>query len=182
MVHGTKSQFAIFLEFRSADKEIAPLKERLQDLRAAREKAETEGRSEPEQKEISEQIQQIERKLSHMQEQASRKDREIPAPFRKQAEKLEHVSRRIHHIRKAAENLKAAELHDMAHDLVAKADAMERELQNAKQELMHSMSNGDQDHEPNKMAQQLQSENAQLRRELNELREAVQQLKNERER
>ncbi len=167
--------------FRPTENEIGQLKERLQDLRTACENAEKEGRSEPEQNEIRQQIQKLERKLNQLQEGTIRKDREIPAPFREQAEKLEHVSRRIHHMRTAAENLKAAELHEMAHDLMAKADAMEQESIAAKKELMKTMSSGGENHDSNKAVQQLRSENAQLKRELNELREAVQHLKKERE-
>jgi len=161
------------------DKEVAHLRERLEDLRAARVKAEQEDRSEAEQNELREQIQNIERKLHQVLEGRVRRDREVPPPFREQFEKLEHAARRIHHIRKAAENLKAAELHELARDLVAKAEAMENDVRTAKQELTHAMSGSDKQLESNEAVRQLKAENAKLRQELNELREAVQQLKQE---
>ena len=46
--------------------------------------------------------------------------------------RLEAAARRIHHIRLAAQNLKMAEVHDLAHQLMQKAEAMEREMQDEK--------------------------------------------------
>jgi uncharacterized coiled-coil DUF342 family protein len=51
------------------------------------------------------------------------------------AEKLESMARRMRHLQAAAENLKAAEMHDMAHEVMKKAEHLEHELGQAKREL-----------------------------------------------
>lgn len=157
----------------SENPDIAHLKERLQDLRAAREKAEAAKAPEQELHKLREQISGAERKLGELMKRHQKPD--LPPQHREQAEKLEQTSRRIRHVRMAAENLKAAEMHDMAHDLMNRADAMEKELQAAKEEFAQAMKA----HAPEKSEEihKLRNENEHLRAELNELRKAVEELR-----
>ncbi len=75
----------------------------------------------------------------------------------------------------AAENLKAAEMHDMAHELMNRAEVMEKELHAAKEELAHAIKA----HGPEKGEEihKLRNENELLRAELNELRKVVEELR-----
>ena len=160
-------------EHGSENPDIAHLKERLQDLREAREKAEAKKAPEQEIGELREQISGTERKLGELMKRHQKP--EIPPQHRERAEKLEQISRRIRHVRMAAENLKAAEMHDMAHELMNRAEMMEKELHAAKEEFAHSMKM----HEAEKgeEIQKLRNENEHLRTELNELRKAVEELR-----
>lgn len=96
---------------------------------------------------------------------------ELPPEYRPQAEKLEAVARRIHHIRVAAENLKLAEAHDLAHQLMEKAEGMERELQEGKQRLAAEMKKRQANNEGLEIVRDLRAENERLRSEINELRQ-----------
>ena len=148
-----------------------------QDLRAVREKAEAGKAPEQELNEIRVKISQTERKLAHLME-IPHSPQDIPPQFRAQAEKLELAARRLQHIRVAAENLKAAEMHDMAQDLMKKAEAMQHEMHAAKTELAKLMQNGKgKDQGQKGELQQLRSENEQLRREMKELQEVIGQLR-----
>ena len=160
-------------EHGSENPDIAHLKERLRDLRAAREKAEASKAPEQEIRELREQIGGTERKLGELMKRHHKP--EIPPQHREHAEKLEQTARRIKHVRMAAENLKAAEMHDMAHELMNRAEMMEKELHAAKEEFAHSMKM----HEAEKgeEIQKLRNENEHLRTELNELRKAVEELR-----
>ncbi len=153
------------------------LHERLQDLRAARKQAESRKSPEQELDEIREQISQAERKLAHFSEPQKPRQK-IPPQFQAQAEKLEQAARRLQHIRVAAENLKAAEMHDMAQELMKQAEGMEHEMQAAKMELAKMMHDGEgKDQKPKGELQQLRSENEELRREMKELKEVIGQLR-----
>ena len=157
--------------------DVIHLKQRLKELRAERERAEFGDAPEHEKNELREQIGQTERKLAQVLEHGHRG--EITPQFREQVEKLENAARRMQHIRVAAENLMAAEMPDMAHELMKKAEAMEHEIQSAKKELAMAMSEA-QEHRHDGGVEKLRSENDQLRRELNELREAVERLRSDR--
>lgn len=92
-----------------------------------------------------------------------------------QGGKLDAQVRRIHHLRVAAENLKQAEVHDLAHDLMEKANAMEREVRAARLRLAeetHRLRRPDQEmpSTPREAIRALQTDNERLRAELNELR------------
>lgn len=161
----------------SENPDIAHLKERLQDLRAAKEKAEAAKAPEQEIRELREQINGTERKLGELMRRHQKP--EIPPQHREHAEKLEHTARRIRHVRMAAENLKAAEMHDMAHELMNRAEAMEKELHAAKAEFAHAMKvRGS---ETGEEIHKLRNENEHLRAELNELRKAVEELQQTKE-
>ncbi len=163
----------------AGDPDSQHLKQLLQDLRAARKQAEARKAPEQELDEIREQISQTERKLAHLAE-PSHPRQKIPPKFRALAEKLELAARRLQHIRVAAENLKAAEMHDMAEELMKKAEAMEHEVHAAKSELAKAMQNSEaKDQEPKDELKQLRSENEQLRREMKELKEAIEQRQKE---
>lgn len=160
-----------------SDAESQYWEQRLEILRAARKKAEAGKASEQELNEIREQISQAERKLAYLSE-SSHPRQEIPPQFRARAEKLKHAARRLEHIRVAAENLKAAEMHDMAHELMKKAEAMEHEMHAAKMELAELIRDGERkDQEPKGELRKLRSENEQLRHEMKELREVIEQLR-----
>ncbi len=106
----------------------------------------------------------------------SLKDRlkaELPPEYRPQAERLEAVARRIHHIRVAAENLKLAEAHDLAHQLMEKAEVMERELQDGKRRLAAEMQKRQDVHDGPEIVRDLRAENERLRSEIKELRQKV---------
>jgi hypothetical protein len=57
----------------------------------------------------------------------------------KQAERLQRAAMRLNHLRVAAENLKAAEMHDMALELTRRADELEKDLVRAKESLAREM-------------------------------------------
>ena len=98
---------------------------------------------------------------------------ELPPEYRPQAERLEAVARRIHHIRVAAENLKLAEAHDLAHQLMEKAEGMERELRDGKQRLAAEMQKLQGVKDGPEIVRDLRAENERLRSEINELRQKV---------
>ncbi len=161
----------------SENPDIAHLKERLRDLREAREKTGANKAPEQEIHELDAQIFTAEGKLFDLIKRHQKS--EIPPQHREHAEKLEQASRRIRHVRMAAENLKAAEMHDMAHELMNRAEAMEKELHAAKEELAHAMEASMKAHRPEvgDEIHQLRNENEHLRSELNELRKAVEELR-----
>ena len=90
--------------------------------------------------------------------------------------KLDAQVRRIHHLRVAAENLKQAQVHDLAHDLMEKANGIEREVRAARIRLAeetYRLRGPGQELPPAPRAtiRELQTENERLRAELNELRQ-----------
>lgn len=93
----------------------------------------------------------------------------IPDKLRPQAEKLEMASQRIHHLRVAAEHLKLAEAHDLAHQLMEKAEVMEREVQEEKRRLLEEVHQQRRAPEGMDVVQDLRAEVAKLRAEIKEL-------------
>ena len=112
----------------------------------------------------------IDKEVRHLKD---RLKAELPPEYRPQAEKLEAVARRIHHIRVAAENLKLAEAHDFAHKLMEKAEVMERELQEGKQRLAAEMQKLQGVKDGPEIGRDLRAENERLRSEIKELRQKV---------
>ena len=156
------------------DKEVHHLKERLHDLLTKERKLKEASAPEQELAEVREQIAGTERELRQIHARHGERD-EIPPAFRAQAEKLEIASRRIHHLRVAAENLKRAEEHDLAHSLMEKAEAMEREVQLSKERLaaeMHRAPEHQRELGPD-VLRELREEIQRLRAEVRELREKV---------
>lgn len=123
--------------------DIDELRERAQALR--REAAE---RAERGQEDEAARLKQESRELMEKAEALARQGgkrgpgeglEKLPPHLRPQAEKLEMASRRLQHLRVAAQNLKMAEMHDLAHQLAERAEGMERELQEAKERFMAEM-------------------------------------------
>jgi hypothetical protein len=112
----------------------------------------------------------IDKEVRHLKD---RLKAELPPEYRPQAERLEAVARRIHHIRVAAENLKLAEAHDLAHQLMEKAEVMERELRDGRQRLAAEMQKRQDVHDSPEIGRDLRAENQRLRSEIKELRQKV---------
>lgn len=152
------------------DNEARQLKERLQDLLAKERKMREAEAPEREIAEVREQISNTEGELRQMHARHAEPGEHHPE-FRAQAEKLELASRRIHHMRVAAENLRIAELHDLAHQVMEKAGAMERDVQEGKQRLAAEM------HEAHKHREaQIPDVVRELREEIERLRAEVKEL------
>lgn len=154
------------------DKEIRHLKERLHDLLAKERKLKEVNAPERELAEVREQIAGMEREL-HALHARHRGKGEIPPEFRLRVEKLEATTRRIHHLRVAAENLKLAEAHDLARQIMDKAEALERDAQVAKKQLaaeIHKVHT--REHGPD-VIRELRDEIERLRAEVKELRQKV---------
>lgn len=154
------------------DKEVRHLKERLQDLLAKEKKMREANAPEKELAAVREQIAGTERELHTIHAHHAGHGK-LPPEFHAQAEKLETASRRIHHLRVAAENLKMAEAHDLAHQLMEKAEAMEREVQEGKKRLAAEIQKAQGgEHGPN-VVRELKQEIERLRAEVKELRQQV---------
>lgn len=161
-----------------------------QELVALREKSQHPETPEAARGELKREIQQLEMRLKQAAaEQAPVKKGqpkpgakpELPPELREHAERLELAARRIKHVRIAAENLMAAQMPDMAHELLQRAEGMEREVAVGKEELMHRMhgeQGGPKKGQPEE-AEALRNENRQLQNELRELRGLVEKLKAE---
>lgn len=146
------------------------LKERLADLMAQAREAEVNGHEER-LADLKPQITEIQQLLKRIGSPAP----ELPPELRPQAEKLEILARRIKHIFVAAENLAAAEMPDLAHELRQKAEAMERELAAGKEELMAKAQprKSPKPEEPGRELQALREENERLQRKLREVSEQL---------
>lgn len=154
------------------DDRIRHLKEQIHELVTQQKRLEHEGAPESRLQEIGFMIDAKENELRMIR--SSHNDRpDIPPAFHPQAEKLEAAARRIHHMRVAAENLKLAEAHDMAHQLMEKAEAMERELHEGKQRLAAEIHNSQHRQEGLDIVRDLRAELEQLRLEVKELKQQV---------
>ena len=116
------------------ERELGHLKERLQDLRLKQKKQVEAKASEQDQAVVREQISATERELNAFKQRLAGGHQPHPE-FEAQARKIEEAARRIHHMRIAAENLKAAGIHDVAVKLTEQADKMEREVREAKERI-----------------------------------------------
>ena len=153
------------------------LKGRLQDL-LAKEREMSESGAPPEALEkIRDMIAQTERQVNEIRQRGEQSGwdgkRGIPEELQEQAKKIEMGMRRVRHLRVAAENLKMAEMHDMAMELMKKAEAMEREVVAHKERIAgeFGMRGGKPRMEELPAAmRELREENERLRAELNELR------------
>lgn len=154
------------------DKEARHIKEHLQDLLAMERKLTTVKASDKELGEVREQIAGAERKLDSLRARKSGAAK-FPLEVRLQVEKLEAATRRIHHFRVAAENLQLAEAHDLARELIKKADEMERDVHEAKAHLAAQMQNRHGGEQGPDIVRQLRAEIERLRAEVKELRQQV---------
>lgn len=169
------------------DEELGRMKK---ELTALREKAQHPETPDEARAAIKREIQQLEMRLKEASgdrpqvkkgEPGPTKKPELPPELREQAERLEIAARRIKHLRVAAENLMAAEMPDMAHELMKRAEGMEQDIAAGKEALMRRM-HGEQTR-PHKgqpeESEALRNENRQLQNELRELRGIVEKLKAE---
>lgn len=154
------------------DKEVRHLKERLQDLLAKEKKMREAKAPKKELAEVREQISGTERELHTIHSHDAGQGK-LPPEFRAQAEKIEATSRRIHHLRVAAQNLKMAEAHDLARELMEKAEAMERDVGEGKRRLAAEIQKAhDGEHGPD-VVRELKAEIERLRAEVKELRHKI---------
>lgn len=158
----------------SIDNEVQRLKEWLHKLLAAERKLREANASGKELAEVREQIAGTEQELQTIQAHHVGQVK-LPIEFHAQAEKLEAASRRIHHLRVAAENLKMAEAHDLAKQLMEKAEAMEREVQAGKQQLAAEIQKVHGREQGPDVVRELKEEIQRLRAEVKELRQKVEQ-------
>lgn len=128
---------------------------------------------------------------------SDRNQRREPAPAREEAEKMERGLRermemvekqgqRLQHTRAAAENLKHAEMHDMARELMHRADEMEAVLRHEKESLQRDRERMQQrvvavqDARPGKELRQGMQERAMQEREQQAMKEAIKRDASER--
>lgn len=86
--------------------------------------------------------------------------------------KLERAAQRLRHLREAAENLKLAEAHDLAHEVMKQADAQEQQVAEIKRDLAAQHERKHPEH-PSPQVEELRSEVERLRAEVRELRQAI---------
>jgi len=149
--------------------EIGHLKERLQDLLAKQEQLAKARAPRREQAEIREQIAGTERELNAVRERPEGGHEPRPE-FEAHARKIEMAAQRVHHVRVAAENLKAAGMHDLAMKLTEQAEAMEREIGQAKERLARETHRPDGPDAREMEIRELRQQNERLQAELQELR------------
>lgn len=159
-------------ENHAIDEHVRHLKEHINELVMQQKKLKQEGAPENQLQELRAMIATKESELKMIRSRQNVK-LDIPPAFHPQAEKLEALSRRIHHMRVAAENLKMAEAHDMAHQIMEKAEHMERELHEGKQRLAAEINHSQHKQEGLDIVRDLRAELEQLRREVKELRNQV---------
>lgn len=154
------------------DKEVRQLKGRLHDLLAKEQKLKEAKAPEKALAEVREQIAGTERELHTIQAHHAGRV-ELPPEFRDQAEKLEAATRRIHHLRVAAQNLKMAEAHELAHEIMKKAESMERDVQERKKRLAAEIQKAHGGEHGPDVVRELRAEIERLRAEVKELRQKV---------
>jgi hypothetical protein len=151
---------------------IRILQEHLSDLLSRQKKLKQIGGSEAEQQEIRALISAKENELARLHEHHGDKPA-IPPALQPQAEKLEATARRLQHLRAAAEHLKLAEAHDLAHQSMEKAKGMEREIREGKQRLAEQMHANHRGEEDSELVRELRSELERLKVEMKELRDRI---------
>jgi len=117
-----------------AGSEIEELHHRLKTL-AQKEEALKESKNEEGLAEVRKHRAAIERELAELKERHGRKagGKHVDQQPSKTTEEFEDAARRIKHIHIAAENLHAAGMHDLAKELTKQAEAMEREVHQARE-------------------------------------------------
>lgn len=153
------------------DREAFQLKDRLQDLLHKERSLRDGNAAGSDLQRVSEEISDIERSLQKIHRQHPDKAENRPE-FRAQIAKLEKAGRRIHQLRVAAEHLKLAEEHDLAHKAMEKAEIIERDVHEAKRRLAAEMHPElDQNKGKPDLVAQLKEENERLKNELRELKQ-----------
>ena len=154
------------------DREIGNLKERLQDLRLKQKKQVEANASEGDQAVVREQISVTEREMTALKERLAG-GRQPRPQFEAQVRMIEEAARRLHHIRVAAENLKAAGVHDIAVKLTEQADKMEREIGQVKERLARDMDHSGSPDPHDAEIRELKNQNERLQTEIRELRQKL---------
>lgn len=154
------------------DIETLNLKDRLQDLLNKERSMRDQLAPDSELMKVRGEIADIERALNKIRVQHAERGEHRPE-FRAQIEKLERVGQRLHHLRVAAEHLKLAEEHDLAHKLMEKAADIERDVHAAKLRLVAEMHPDSEHHEAKQpdFVAKLKEENERLRAEVRELKQ-----------
>lgn len=155
------------------DHELSHLKARLGELLAHERKLRAAKVPEQELAEVREQIAGTEREIHALHEHRLHQGGlpGIPKELHPHMEKIEAATRRIHHLRIAAENLRLAELHDLAQKIMEEAQKMEQEVQQARQQIEAEMNKAHSSaHEP-EIVRELRGEIERLRAEVLELRQ-----------
>lgn len=147
---------------------VRQLKKRLEGLR---DQEQLRARSdEAEIRKLHEHIATAEHKLQeiarHADDDKSRPERQSPQ------ERLEQARRRLHHLRVAVENLKLADMPDLAEQVAEKAEATERELQDAAERMAVRLR---EEHE--KRAESDSDRNRDLQEAVEQLRAEVKELR-----
>ena len=154
------------------DKETLHLKDRLQDLLNKERIMRDQLAPDSELMKVRGEIADIERTLNKIRVQHAERGEHRPE-FRAQIEKLERVGQRLHHLRVAAEHLKLAEEHDLAHKLMEKTADIERDVHAAKLRLTAEMHADSEHHEAKQpeLVAKLKEENERLRAEVRRLKQ-----------
>jgi hypothetical protein len=154
------------------EREIRQLKERLQDLRVKYKKMAEANASERDQEVLREQISGTERKLTALMERLAAGHQPRPE-FEAQVRNIEEAAHRIQHMRVAAENLRAAGIHEVALKLTEQAEKMEREIREAKQRLAREMDRSGSPDPRDAEIRELRKQNERLQAEIKQLREKL---------
>jgi chromosome segregation ATPase len=154
------------------EREIRHLMERLQDLRVKQKKQVEKNASEQDQAVVRERISGTERELRALTERLAAAHQPRPE-FDAQARQIKEAAQRLHHIRVAAENLKAAGIHDVAVKLTEQADKMERDIREAKERLANVMDRSGSPDPRNAEIRELRKQNERLQEEIRELRQKL---------
>ena len=158
------------------EREVSQLKDRLNDLRNKERILREEQAAQSDVDKVHGEMADIERELHKIRSHHAEKMRGQPQRFhpqhRAQMEKLEKVGQRVHHLRIASQHAKQAEVHELAHQLMARAEDLDRDMQAAKKQLAAEMQAfAEQPREGHsELVSKLMEENERLRMEIRELR------------
>ncbi len=158
------------------DREVSRLKDRLNDLRNKERILHDENGSQSDFEKVHGEIADIERELhkihSRHTDRVHGQPKHLHPQHRTQMEKLERVGQRVQHLRIASQHAKLAEVHELAHQLMARAEDMERDMQAAKKQLAAEMQAfAEQPREGHsELVSQLKEENERLKAEIRELK------------
>ncbi len=158
------------LDSKESYKHADQLRKKLQDLQAMERKLRETKIPEAARAEIRENIIRTQRELDMIQMHAKIT---VRPEFREHAEKLDVATRRIHHLRVAAQNLKMAEANDLAAELMKRAEAMEREVHEARKRLTAEIQKARGPEPGEDIVRELRAEVERLRAEVRELRQRL---------
>jgi hypothetical protein len=153
------------------ENQVQQLKEQIHSLRDQERKLRESKASEEDLTKVREQISGVEGRLRETH--AHSRGNEERGGFHIHAERLQAATRRLHHLRISAENLKMAEEHDLARQIMEKVEAMEREVQEGQRRLQAEMQEArkHQAEHSGDAVRELREQVERLRAEVKELRE-----------